>query len=683
MHRVDNPLVSIVVPIYNVEKYINKCISSLIHQTYKNIEIILVDDESPDNAGKICDEWAAKDNRIKVIHKKNGGLSDARNAGIAEATGKYIGFVDGDDWVSINFVEDLIGALNSTQADIAICRFAQVFEDGRVIVNSRLPEKVQQLTRKEFFQKLLEDGEITNHVWRKIYRRDLIKNNLFPMGMNFEDIYVMPEIGKMTNKIVEIPNIDYFYRQNAAGIIKDASKQNILDHFKATVHAQKLISQIEPTLTRYANVWQVIKDLSIIDDLEKSSLSEGDKAELKRLLSQDIKKQKINLQDLAPIGKGKYSIILKKFATSLMSNSTFPEKVMENKTLKDIKHQLGRGKRKIFSLRREQKLKDRVKQLRNKPIFWILSSPQHGNLGDQALKWGEIEFIRKYFPGYNIKLIPLDDLEMVSTIQKFIKKEDVVALHAGGNIGTLYPGIHEKQLQALQTLKDKKVIIFPQTFYFSNDSAGKKEIEHTYSRLKEINKLQIFVRDKQSFNLVKKEMPELNVSLKPDMALALRYENKFERHGAITLLRQDSEKTLTDKENDYILSTLEKEFTQIKASDMHLYYDGLTEEESRVKVRKQLYTLAHAELGVTDRLHGMLFCAITQTPCVVVKSKSYKIQGVYEWIKQNPYIELINNLEDLPAAISKLKLMKNNKFDTANIDKQFNEMATIIKDYKL
>lgn len=679
MHRVDNPLVSIIVPIYNVEKYINKCVSSLVHQTYKNIEIILVDDESPDSSGKICDAWAVRDNRIKVIHKNNGGLSDARNAGIAEATGQYIGFVDGDDWVSINFVEDMMNALISTQADIAICRFAQVFKDGRVIANSRLPEKPEQLTRKEFFQKLLEDGEITNHVWRKIYRRNLIKNNLFPVGMNFEDIYVMPEIGKMAKKIVEIPNIDYFYRQNNEGIIKDVSKQNILDHFNATVRAQKLISQDEPTLARYASGWQVIKDLSIIDDLEKSSLKKQDKAELKKLLYQNIKKQKISLNDLAPIGKGKYYVFLKKYSI----DSPILGKVMKNKTLKDIKHQLGRGKRKVLGLRRKQKLKDKVKKLRNKPIFWILSSPQHGNLGDQALKWGEIEFIRKYFPDYNIKLIPLDDLDMVATIRDSIDKEDVVALHAGGNIGTLYPGIHEKQLQALHALKDKKVIIFPQTFYFSDDVTGKRELKHTYSVLKEINKLKIFVRDKQSFELIKQEMPELNVSLKPDIALMLRYNNKFKRQDAITLLRQDSEKTITDKENDYILFTLEKDFAQIKASDMHLYYDGLTEEESRIKVRKQLYTLAHAELVVTDRLHGMLFCAITQTPCVVVKSKSYKIQGVYEWVKQNSYIQLIDNLEDLPKAINKLKTMENNHFDTTNIDKQFKEMATIIKDYKL
>ena len=103
-----NVMLSIIVPVYNVEKYIGKCIESIVNQTYKDLEIILVDDGSTDNSGKICDEWARKDKRIKVIHKKNGGLSDARNAGLDICTGDYIGFVDSDDYIELNMYEDLL-----------------------------------------------------------------------------------------------------------------------------------------------------------------------------------------------------------------------------------------------------------------------------------------------------------------------------------------------------------------------------------------------------------------------------------------------------------------------------------------------------------------------------------------------------------------------------------------------
>lgn len=111
-----NPLISVIVPIYNVEKYLARCVDSIVNQTYKDFELILVDDGSPDNSGKICDEYAKKDSRIKVVHKKNGGLSDARNAGMAVATGEYISFIDSDDYVSDDFFECLLDVMNKKTA---------------------------------------------------------------------------------------------------------------------------------------------------------------------------------------------------------------------------------------------------------------------------------------------------------------------------------------------------------------------------------------------------------------------------------------------------------------------------------------------------------------------------------------------------------------------------------------
>ena len=227
--------VSIVVPIYNVEKYIDECIISLIHQTYSNIEIILVDDGSPDKSGDICDRWAKRDNRIKVIHKKNGGLSDARNAGIKKSTGDFLAFVDGDDWLSINFIEKMVENIIKYKADMAVCKFARIFPDGNVNLNSRAPHKVEVLNKKEFFIKLTEDGEITNHIWRKVYKKDVFKDLEFPVGKNFEDIYLMPKLVENCNRIVNLPDVGYYYRQNDEGIVKNITLKNIADHLDANI----------------------------------------------------------------------------------------------------------------------------------------------------------------------------------------------------------------------------------------------------------------------------------------------------------------------------------------------------------------------------------------------------------------------------------------------------------------
>ena len=131
-----NNLISIIVPIYNVEKYLKKCIDSIINQTYKNLEIILVDDGSPDNCGKICDEYAKKDNRIKVIHKENGGVSSARNVGVENATGEYIGFVDSDDYIEKDMYEVLINNLKKENADISIISNYEVYKN-KIIENKK------------------------------------------------------------------------------------------------------------------------------------------------------------------------------------------------------------------------------------------------------------------------------------------------------------------------------------------------------------------------------------------------------------------------------------------------------------------------------------------------------------------------------------------------------------------
>ena len=123
-------MISVIVPIYNVEKYVNKCVGSIVNQTYTNLEIILVDDGSPDRCPEICDEWAKKDSRIKVIHKKNGGLSDARNAGMKIASGDYIAFVDSDDWIAPEMYERLLMAIKNDNSDIAACAVKMVWEDG-------------------------------------------------------------------------------------------------------------------------------------------------------------------------------------------------------------------------------------------------------------------------------------------------------------------------------------------------------------------------------------------------------------------------------------------------------------------------------------------------------------------------------------------------------------------------
>ncbi|UNL46187.1 glycosyltransferase [Lactobacillus amylovorus] len=670
--------VSIIVPVYNVDKYVEECIISLVHQTYRNIEIILVDDGSLDKSGKICDKWSQKDRRIKVIHKKNGGLSDARNVGIKKATGNYLAFVDGDDWVSINFIEKMLNSLIKYDADMAICKFARIFSDGSVNINSHNPHKIELLNRKEFFVKLTEDTEITNHIWRKIYKKELFNNTAFPIGKNFEDIYLMPELVKKCQKIINLPDIEYYYRQNDEGIVKNINLKNVTDHFEANIKEDNSIIKQEPELKKYVQTWHVIKDFGLLEDLKFVKTNLKDIEFLKDKIIADVKRQKWNSNYLPISTFKKILFTAKKYIPS------FRNETIQRLGSKEIKKKLGKVKLKTILFKREYKTVKKFKQLKKdkKPIFLIISTPQHGNLGDEALKFGEIKFVKTYFSNYSLFLLPLDDLYMLPNIVKLVDDNDIVALHAGGNIGTLYPGIQKVQMKALSLLKNKKVFIFPQTFYFSDTQFGHYEIQKTDRILKSISKLIVFVRDAFSKEFILNNFKGITVKLMPDMALFLnpKISSLQKRHGALTLLRKDSEKTLSPKDKDKILNELEKKYSDIYESDMHLYYDGLSEKESKEAVIAQLKRVSSAELVVTDRLHGMLFCALTNTPCIVVKSKSPKIQGVYQWIKNNKYIELIENIDELSQAINRVTKQNNPILDRKKIEKKFVEMSQIIKE---
>ena len=167
----EKDLISVIVPVYKVEKYLEKCIESVLKQTYTNLQIILVDDGSPDNCGKICDEYAKKDSRIEVIHKINGGLSDARNVGINRANGRYIGFVDSDDYIKEDMYEKLINLIKEYDADISICNLYDVI-DGKEYVRNK-DNGIHEYSRIDILKEILLDKNIQSYAWNKLYKKEL------------------------------------------------------------------------------------------------------------------------------------------------------------------------------------------------------------------------------------------------------------------------------------------------------------------------------------------------------------------------------------------------------------------------------------------------------------------------------------------------------------------------------
>ena len=222
--------ISIIVAVYNVEKYLEECIYSLVTQRYRDIEILLVDDGSKDNSGAICEKYAECYPFIKVIHKENGGLSDARNAGIDNATGNYIGFVDSDDWIDPNMYESLIHAIKRDNTDIAICGYYRDYI-GKQEKCSDCKEGVY--SREEALCKLFMGNEIHDHSVTKLYRKELWDGISFPVGKLYEDIRTIYKVMNKASSISVIDECYYHYRQRKGSLIRSGFSEKKLEWIEA------------------------------------------------------------------------------------------------------------------------------------------------------------------------------------------------------------------------------------------------------------------------------------------------------------------------------------------------------------------------------------------------------------------------------------------------------------------
>ena len=225
-------MISVIVPVYKVEAYLRQSLDSILGQTYKDLDIILIVDGSPDRCGDICETYAQKDSRIRVFHTENKGLSAARNLGLREARGEYIGFVDSDDWIEPDMYKILLNRLEETGSNISVCDYKQEpdsfekeFKPVEVIY-----EGVHALIA-------LLDRKINYNVWNKLFRKELFQDNCFPEGQNYEDIAIMHRIMYEAGRVAVIPELGYHYRVRADSITSNYSAKNLIDHADAYLNS--------------------------------------------------------------------------------------------------------------------------------------------------------------------------------------------------------------------------------------------------------------------------------------------------------------------------------------------------------------------------------------------------------------------------------------------------------------
>jgi len=691
-----NPLISIIVPIYKVEEYISSCVDSILRQTYKNLEIILVDDGSPDNCGSICDEYSLKDTRIKVIHKKNGGLSSARNVGIDIAGGEYLGFVDSDDWIENDMYESLYNAIIEHKADISVC--GRYIVTGNRMTTISDSEKAEVFTRSQALAELVLDeySGMKNFAWDKLYKKELFENVRYPEGKCYEDIFTTYKLFSKSNRIVDIKSPKYYYLMREDSICGSNTPSKRYDYYKANINCLEYIKQTEPKLSDmcdkqlFNRMHFCLNDMLLLDHTKNEYCSQ-----INDILSKlkdnyfNIKnsnemglKQKISLMFIAK-HPNLYSFIYPRHKSLKIKIIHFIKSITPKRVLNKIKY--------LTLIENGYKETNHLYKIDGgKNHIILIGTPNHGNLGDQAIVYAENKILEDNFKDHTIIEINTDDImNHLKSLKKNVKQGDVFALHGGGNLGDEYYWEEEARRKIISEFKDNKIILFPQSIYFKDTENGKIEFEKTKMIYNEHKNLTMVAREETSYKIMKQAFPHNNVILTPDIVMYLDKTHPiYERNGALLSIRKDREGILTLKQKDQIKIMVENSFDNIIITDTVAEFINDRNEvleyminvnQREKELNKKWDQFKKVQVVITDRLHGMVFCAITSTPCIVIANYNHKVKDTYEWLKELNYIKFVNNIDEIPGLIEELKNIKIKVYDNSFAMKNYEKILEVMK----
>ena len=250
-------MITIIVPVFNVERLLQNCVDSILNQTYTNLEILLIDDGSQDRCSEICDEYAKKDSRIRVFHTENRGLSAARNLGLQEAKGDYIGFVDSDDWIEPEMYDVLLVKMRATGANICVCGY---WSEGESF--TKQSRYTNALYRWEDTLTALIHGKIGNYTWNKLYRKDVFEGVSFPVGRYYEDVDTLCKVLSNSGTVAVLDTPKYHYRQRTDSITNSHNGNNLFDYANAYLARLKYLEERHPLIFA-ENKEEILKSVAI------------------------------------------------------------------------------------------------------------------------------------------------------------------------------------------------------------------------------------------------------------------------------------------------------------------------------------------------------------------------------------------------------------------------------------
>ena len=686
VYNCDDVFVSVIVIGYNVEDYISSCMRSCLDINYQNYELIFVDDGSTDKTlGKVKE--LNKGNKIKIIHKSNGGIVSARQEGVRSACGAYILFVDGDDWVNSEILTSLTAPLKKCKNFDIVC--SNYFEEQKsgdfFVVDCTATEDT--LSELEYFKGIMTDA-IDHHMFPKLYRKELLVKSgylNYPHVTMAEDLMTNAFLGIYRPKVYFVNEANYYYRYSDTSIIRHG-KEKLLEQLTTLKYMWDYI--VKKNIIKEAEVYLIYQYLSYFCAYIDSDIDYN----IKQIITQEVKHKCREYGGYANYyreyyrkeGKSK-----KIFMTVFWKMPIFARPLNELllqikclyikcKSIKRIKDTLYRQKMISYYHGLTQNLK---KYQKEKVV--LIGTSDRSNIGDHTIALSEKIWLKRWFPERDYIEITGDHYRYEKLeIKKIVSANDIIFITGGGFLGDLWMDEENMVRSILKTFPDNKIIILSQTIHFYNFYDEKSVFKDSYYAYNRHNNLSIIAREENSFILLKKFFPDIRSALFPDFALM--YKPKIDRchvqNKILLCLRKDKERVISIEFKNNIINfakSIGMHVDEVSTLAVGRHGGDIKISHREDKIKEKLEEFSTGKLMITDRLHGMILATIIGVPCIALDNASHKVSGVYNaWMKSIPYVTLLEASQDIFTVMKDMLALDKQEYD---IDYLMNDIDDMYK----
>lgn len=675
-------LVTIAIIVQSEEQEFKKALDTALFQTYDEIELFIVASKLSGKNTLYMNHLVKQDKRVRLIYLANGTQDALKKEAARQARGEYLLFLNGDDWIDTDYIEELLRKADLKQRETGMA--IDIIQCGTLLVSEhkflRVPffEYDTLLKEREIMKETVEGSLLGNHIWNRLIRCTLLRKIKLDGQDSYEDICTLYRIADYAYAALEVSDYKYYkhtkesMQQLRINQMKTGSTPNFQNRLERVENYEKRYEEMKDAYPEYAN--QMLAAF-LKEALQIAVIRTADKEEHRQYatrINRIIKKvwnREIIQTGLPLLGRKEQLILQHRFLGKMIYRKV--RKLEKNNPEKYAKRNA-----KLDQMMEKLQQKEYQKISQNKKIdetyktgktgkterVYIIGTPEYHNLGDHAIAYAEEQFVYRYMPDKQV--IQVTEDEIVNNFKDFskeIQKSDILLLQGGGNMGSEYAVQERIRSKIISEFPHNRIVIMPQTIYFKKT----KESQHLISKMIQIygqhRNLLLVAREEVSFSIMKSKFKKNKVVLCPDIVLSLSYEKiaatlmrPDQRRGALLLLRSDAEGVLNIEQLLKMKEVCAEYFQEVRMTETSISY-AVTEAHREMELHRKWEEFTRVEMVITDRLHGMIFAAITKTPCIVLTNYNHKLSGSFQWLESLPYIRYCNRVECLKETLEFMK----------------------------